>query len=211
MTIQFLNRILIAAALLSASFLSYGDALAHCDTMDGPVITTAKEALKTGDIKPGLAWVQPGDESHMQGVFGKTLAVRKLSPEAREFADMYFFETLVRIHRAGEGAPFTGVKPAGQVEPVVAVADKAVEAGNVDPLVGELNGLVSRGLHHRFKNLMDKKQHAGESVGAGRAYVASYVEFVHYAERLHESAVGGTPEHSSGEAAHDHKTAHEHK
>jgi hypothetical protein len=46
--------------------------------------------------------------------FTKTLAVRKQSKEAKELADMYFFETLVRIHCAGEGAPYTGLKPVKQ-------------------------------------------------------------------------------------------------
>jgi hypothetical protein len=58
--------------------------------------------------------------------------VRKLNPEAKEFADMYFFETLVRIHRAGEGEPYTGIKPAGRdLGPAVPAADKAIVDGKL--------------------------------------------------------------------------------
>ncbi len=211
MAIRLLKSVLFVSVLLIASTLNFGESFAHCDTLDGPVIAAAREALKTGDIKPVLAWVQPGDEPYMRGVFEKTIAVRKLSPEARDFADVYFFETLVRIHRAGEGAPYTGLKPAGQVEPGVAIADKAIENGSPDQLVREMNGLVAIGIQERFKKLMDRKKHANESVGAGREYVASYVEFVHYVEALHGSAVAGGAEHGLAEATQDHKAVHEHK
>ncbi|MHC4687312.1 MAG: DUF6448 family protein [Planctomycetota bacterium] len=87
---------------------------AHCDTMDGPVVKAAKIALEKGDVTPILKWVSKG-------------------PEAKELADMYFFETLVRLHRAGEGAPYTGLKPAGaDLDPAVVQADKALDRGSVE-------------------------------------------------------------------------------
>lgn len=39
-----------------------------------------------------LIWVQKKDEAEIKMAFEKTMAMRRLSPEAREFADMYFFE-----------------------------------------------------------------------------------------------------------------------
>lgn len=61
--------------------------------------------------------------------------MRKLSLEARQLADMHFFETLVRLHRAGEGAGFTGLKPAGRdLGPAIPAADKALRDANVEPL-----------------------------------------------------------------------------
>ena len=102
----------------------------HCDGMDGPVVKAAQRALAKGDINLVLIWVQANDEAEIRKVFARTLAVRKLSPEARELADLYFFETLVRIHRAGEGAPYTGLKPAGRdLGPAIPAADKAIETG----------------------------------------------------------------------------------
>ena len=87
---------------------------AHCDGMDGPVVKAAQAALAKGDVNLVLIWVRKNDETEIRQAFERTVNVRKLSPEAKELADTYFFETLVRIHRAGEGAPYTGLKPAGR-------------------------------------------------------------------------------------------------
>ena len=98
------------AVLFSAGQIAY----AHCDTLDGPVIKAARQALETGNVDLVLVWIQPKDEAEIRSAFAKTLEVRKQGDAAKELADMYFFETLVRIHRAGEGFPYTGLKPAGQ-------------------------------------------------------------------------------------------------
>ena len=101
---------------------------AHCDTLDGPVVKTARDALNIGDVTPILKWVKKENETEMKDLFKKTLTVRSKGKEAQELADMYFLETLVRLHRAGEGEPYNGLKPAGVVEPAVVEADKALEA-----------------------------------------------------------------------------------
>src|SRR5687768_9733513 len=88
-------------------------ASAHCDTLDGPVVAAARKALDSGNVNAVLIWVQSRDDAEIRNHFQKTMAVRKAGPQARELADMYFFETLVRLHRAGEGAGYTGLKPAG--------------------------------------------------------------------------------------------------
>ena len=129
---------------------------AHCDTLDGPVVQTARTALEKGDITPLLKWVQADDEKEIRVAFQKTLVVRTKGAEAKELADMYFFETLVRIHRAGEGAPYTGLKPGAAVDPAVALADEALESGSVDKLVGVLSKAMSNRISERF-------QHAGET------------------------------------------------
>ena len=116
----------VLAILCTMALLGPNNLFAHCDGMDGPVISAAKNALDTGDINLVLFWVQKKDEAELKKAFQKTMAVRKLNPEAKELADMYFFETLVRIHRAGEGAPYTGIKPAGRdLGPAVPATDKA--------------------------------------------------------------------------------------
>ncbi len=163
---------------------------AHCDTMDGPVVKAAQLALEKGDVTPVLKWVKPPQEAQIRAAFPKTLVVRGLGPEARDLADKYFFETLVRLHREGEGAPYTGLKPAGAVEPVVAASDKALETGSVEGLTREITQLVAEGIRHRFTETLEKKQRADENVTAGREFVAAYVEFVHYVERLHADATG---------------------
>src|SRR4030066_2345176 len=125
----------VLAILFTLALLGPNNLFAHCDGMDGPVITAAKQALETADINLVLIWVSKKDETEIRKAFQKTLAVRKLNPEAKELADMYFFETLVRIHRAGEGEPYTGLKPAGRdLGPAIPAADKAVADGKLAPL-----------------------------------------------------------------------------
>jgi hypothetical protein len=176
------------AAVSISLFLSAVLAHAHCDTMNGPVITTAKAALEKGDVTPALKWVKKQDETEIKDAFAKTLAVRKQSPEAKELADRYFFETLVRVHRGGEGAPYTGLQPAGAVEPGIEAADKALETGNVDELVKATTDEIAKDIRHRFARVLAAKKFADKSVTAGREYVEAYVELVHYVERLHVSA-----------------------
>ncbi len=173
-------------------------ARAHCDTEDGPVVSDAKAALASGDVTPVLKWVRPADESEVRAAFAGALAVRGKGDAARELADKWFFETLVRVHRAGEGAPYTGLKPAGTpVDPAVRLSDRALETGSVDPLVNGLTSHLIEGVRERFRKASELREHAGDSVEAGRAYVATYVEFVHYAERIHQAVV--TPAHAHGD------------
>ena len=103
----------VMAVLFVSACILPGIVSAHCDTLEGPVVSTAKAALENGDVTPVLKWVKEDDEKEIRELFAKTLSARKQGKEARELADRYFFETLVRVHRAGEKAPFTGLKPAG--------------------------------------------------------------------------------------------------
>jgi len=174
---------------------------AHCDTMSGPVIKDAQRALETKNVDLVLKWVEEKDESEIRQAFEKTLAVRKLNEQAKELADMYFFETLVRIHRAGEGAPYTGIKPAdAEVEPGIEAADKAVESGSVNALVSEVSEQVAEGIRERFKAVMEKKAHVDDSVEAGRKYVKAYITFIHYVENVHK-AIAGQAGHGEEPAA----------
>ena len=134
--------------------------------------------------------------------FQHTLSVRALGPEAQELADRFFFETFVRIHREGEGAPYTGLKPARvEIEPTMAASDKALEAGSVDALATMGTTEAEHGIRERFARAAEAKKHASESIERGREYVAAYVEFMHYAERLHNDATTGVT-HAEDEAPH---------
>lgn len=174
------------------------NAFAHCDTLDGPVVQTARIALDKGDITPLLKWVQADDEKEIRAAFQRTLVVRTKGAEAKELADMYFFETLVRIHRAGEGAPYTGLKPGAAVDPAVALADKALESGSVDNLVDVLSKAMSNGIRERFQHASETLKHANDSVAAGREYVEAYAIFTHYVEGLHAMIKGGGGHHGEG-------------
>lgn len=194
-TIPALIRILIVTALCVSMWFFPNIVGAHCDTLEGPVVKAAKTALEKGDVTPVLKWVKKEYETEIKDAFKRTLSVRIQSQEARELADMYFFETLVRFHRAGEGAPYTGLKPGEAVEPVIVEADKALESDSVDILTKLLTDAVVRGVHKRFAHTIETKKHADESVEAGREFVEAYVEFTHYVERLHLDSTG-QPGHS---------------
>jgi hypothetical protein len=178
--------------------------LAHCDGMDGPVVTAAQNALETGNVNRVLIWVQQQDEAAITEAFQQTLAVRTLSPAVKELADRYFFETLVRIHRAGEGAPYTGLKPAGRdLGPAIPAADKALEDGTAESVLKLLTVTMHDGVRERFKQVMAKKPFDPNDVTAGQAYVQAYVAFMHYVERLYEAATYPAPGHFSETATAD--------
>lgn len=204
-----IGRILVLVALaVVVVILGSREARAHCDTMSGPVVNTARMALEKGDVTPVLKWVKKEDEDEIKKQFEKTIAARKQGREAKELADMYFFETLVRIHRAGEGAPYTGLK-SEPVEPIIQAADKALESGSADHLVKRVSEAVTAGIRERFNRVKDAKKHADESVAKGREFVEAYVIFTHYVERIHmDIAAGG--EHHGHSAKEEKTTEHQH-
>lgn len=180
---------LVLAAL--AVVLSAGLAGAHCDSLDGPVIVAARAALESGKPEGVLAWVQPADEAAIQEAFLKTREVRKLGPMAAGLADTWFFETLVRVHRAGDGAPYTGLKPAGSAEELVKKLDASVEKGEIKEVAEMIAGHAEHSIHEKFEKVMELKKTAGASVEKGRAYVAAYVTFMHYVEGVRNAVHGG--------------------
>jgi hypothetical protein len=189
---------LILIILWVATFLVTGlsRTLAHCDGLDGPVVQAAQKAIATDDVNLVLIWVQKSDEDSIRQVFKETLEVRKLSPEARQLADMHFFETLVRLHRAGEGAGFTGLKPAGRdLGPAIPAADKALRDGNVNDLKRLLLDAVGRGVSEHFSKAASQKDFDKNNVEAGREFVKAYVEYIHCVEALYETATHPTPGH----------------
>ena len=199
----------VLAILFTMALLGPNDLFAHCDGMDGPVISAAKNALDAGDINLVLFWVQKKDEADLKSAFQKTMTVRKLNPEAKELADMYFFETLVRIHRAGEGEPYTGIKPAGRdLGPAIPAADKAIANGKLEPLYKILTNKIHEGLHERFKEVMKKKDFKKDDAGAGREFVEAYVPFLHYVEALYDAATKGGGHGHSQEVEKGQKHAH---
>lgn len=182
---------LIAVAVGVGFFaLTPARALAHCDGLDGPVVKAAQRALETRNPALVLIWVHEKDEPDIRKAFEQTLAVRALSPQARELADRFFFETLVRVHRAGEGAPFTGLKPAGRdLGPAIPAADEAVRVGSLEAVRQLLTAAIQERLRQHFGQVMATTAFAPDDVAAGREYVKAYVEFIHFVERLYASAM----------------------
>lgn len=183
----------IGLGLLLAVIASPAALRAHCDTLEGPVISTAREALAKGDVTPVLKWVKVADEDAIRAAFDRTATVRKQSAEAAALADTWFFETLVRIHRAGEGAPYTGLKSGGVEEPGIAAADHSMASGKVDEVLAETIHPLEAALKAKFERVMALRPHADHNVEAGREYVEAYVDYVHFAERLASLAAGAAP------------------
>lgn len=176
-----------------------GSAGAHCDSLDGPVVGAARAALESGNPDQVLAWVQADDEAAIREAFRKTREVRKLGGNAAELADTWFFETLVRVHRAGEGAPYTGLKPAGAAEEIVKELDSAIGKGEIKELAEKIGGHAEHFIKEKFAALLPLKKEAGKSVEKGREYAGAYVEFIHYVENV-KNAVHGSGHHAAAEA-----------
>lgn len=171
-------------------------AAAHCDTLDGPVLVEAQKALDTNKIAPLLKWIPKNDEATIKQAFEKAVKVRKQSESAKELADMYFFETLIRIHRAGEGVGYTGIKPSGSVSPAIKKADQALETGNIEPLAKMIGQKVEEAILSHYHAAEKAQKTKDSSTEAGREFVEAYVKYVHFVEGIHESlTASGNSEH----------------
>lgn len=177
-------------------------ASAHCDTMAGPTAQDGLQALETGNLALALKWVAPSGEEELREVFEKARTARILGPAAREVADRWFVENLVRIHRAGEGAAFSGVQPYGApVDERVAAADSAIASGDLAPLEGLVPAERWAELQRRFATVLQRRGYDETDVDAGRSYIEAYVSFFKYAEgEDHEHG----HHHGSAHAGHQH-------
>lgn len=174
-----------AAMVMAAILAAAAPAAAHCDGLDGPVVEAARRALAEGRVEAALAWVRATDEPEVREAFHRTLEVRRAGGAAMDLADRWFFETLVRVHRAGEGAPYTGLKPAGQpLAPGVAAAERALSEGSLERVLPSLTAHVEEAVRERFAAVQALEGYPPSDVEAARAYVASYVHWVHFVEAL---------------------------
>jgi hypothetical protein len=170
--------------------------------MDGPVVTAARQALESGNVNLILPYVPAGGEEELRAAFARVREARKAGGQARAVADLYFFETVVRIHRAGEGAPYTGLKPAGLDEgPVIPVAEEAIETGSLEALVRLLSESVGQELRRRFEHLMHLRGYPPEDVARARAYVEAALGLQVYSHHLYQ-AIRSDPH--EGAHAHPH-------
>jgi hypothetical protein len=165
--------------------ITFSDISAHCDSMDGPVVKASQKALETGNINYVLVWVRAEDEQEIKAMFNKVNKVRTLSLEAKDLADMYFFETVVRVHRMGEGVGYTGLKPAGyQPEEGIEAADIAIAENSLNRIYAHLDEEQNSKIKDYFADLQSKKDYDVNDLKAGREYVEAYVHFIHYVEAL---------------------------
>ncbi len=176
----------------------------HCDTLDGPVVKACRMSLDTENVNLILPWVPRKAETELKKAFRRTLRARAKGKDAAEVADLWFFETAVRLHREGEHAPYTGLKPAGlDWGPVVPRADKAIEQGDPTEAIHFLVHTVEEELHERFARAMDKKKFDVNDVAAAREYVQATLGFVLFSHGLYTFVTGG--------GGHREETSPEHK
>ena len=176
----------------------------HCDTMDGPVVKAAKLALEKETVNFILPWVPKKGEDELKEAFERTLRVRKLGKEAKELADYWFFETAVRVHREGEGEPYTGLKPAGLDEgPMVPRAEEAIEKGDASEVIEFLSHTVKEEVQKRLDRALSLKDYDENDVDAAREYVEAMLELILYSHKvyIYMTSAGG----HAVEAAHGHE------
>lgn len=195
---QMTRKLSRLAVLMIAAFLcAYGPVMAHCDSEDGPIIPSIRQALEDGELTPALKWIAPNDEQEIRSLFERVRVLRTQSDEAKAIADQYFIETFIRIHRASEGEPYTGIKPAGSNPPIFAAADKALEQGSVDELAEKLATAVRKNIAERFSHALELGAHQNETIAAGRQFVEAYVNYMHFVEGLDNYLQGGENDHHS--------------
>jgi uncharacterized protein DUF6448 len=191
MKAQRIERLAVAAVLVLAACIVSLQASAHCDSVAGPVVQDARAALEQGDPTPVLKWVRKEHEQEIRSVFRQTMVVRAKGDDAKALADQHFFETLVRVHRAGEGEAFSGLKPASATDEGIAAADRALQLRSGAELSKSMSAAVAEGIRARFALALERKQHAASSIEAGRDYVEAYVDYIHFVEAVNRLASHG--------------------
>ncbi len=198
------NKSLVFVVLTFIVFILTAGALpasAHCDSYDGPTIKDALTALETNNVNLVLKWIDQEQEEEIIPLFNKTYSLRKGDAEVYSIVEKHFLETLVRLHRETEGAPYTGLKPAGTTQKIILLSDQALAERDIDGLLKKLNnhiGTVIRGKYNKVAALDPIKDETPEK---GREYVAAYVDYTHSLEAIH-AIIDGASGH--GGSVHNH-------
>lgn len=149
----------------------------HCDAMDGPVVKAASAALAASDVRIVLPFVDEAGEAELRALFDEVSEMRPQGGTAWKIAERLFLETVVRLHRATEGAPFTGLKPAGLDHgPVIPVAERAIETGSPEELVDALSRRLEGEVKTRLDNVMALKARSHAGLPEARRYTSAMLE-----------------------------------
>ena len=180
------NKLVYLFGLLLMLWMLPQSAFAHCDSYDGPVVRDAIKALENEAVDPVLKWIEPEYENEITALFSRTLKYKNGDPQVYLLLEKHFLETLVRIHREGEGEPYTGLKPAGATEPIIRMTDAALNDSDINSLLKKLNGHIETLIREKYEVVAALKDHKDESPEQGRVYVAAYVDYTHTIETLHQ-------------------------
>lgn len=159
-------------------------AYAHCDSYDGPVIQDAYKSLEKEDVSYVMKWIETKHEVEITNLFNKTVSLKHEDETIYNIVKKHFLETLVRFHRETEGAPFTGLKPAGTTAKIVQMADNSIADQEVSTLLNNLNSHIEAVINEKYEKVLALSRVKDNSVAEGRAYVAAYVDYTHTLEAL---------------------------
>lgn len=164
----------------------------YIDSMDGPLVKAAENALDMENIKYILPYVSPKDEKELKDAFEKTLSVRELSGVAAELADYWFFETTVRLHHKWEDKPYNGLKSAGtDWGPIVPKIEQAIKTENLDELLSFLLNFIKEDMEGRFADMLSKKDYDEDDIEDARDYLQAKEEFISYTRKFYENVEKG--------------------
>lgn len=180
----------IVSLLVIVFFLSGFSAFAHCDSYDGPVIKDALKALETNNVGLVLKWISKDQESEITDLFNTTVKLRGGNKEVYALVEKHFLETLVRLHRETEGAPYTGLKPAGTTKPIIVMSDASIADRNPEKLLAALNTHINSVILEKYEKLEKLDKVKDTSPEKGREYVDAYVDYTHTIEGLHDIIEG---------------------
>ena len=146
-----------------------------------------------------LPFVPEQGEQDVRAAFTAVMPVRALGEQAQLVADRLFFETVVRIHRAGDDAPYTGLKPAGTpVGPVILIAEEAVATGSAERLVSYLTGVLQDELTKRLGKVAELAVDKDRSVADARRYVEAMLGFEVYSHSVLKALQSHDAHHGEG-------------
>lgn len=196
---RWILALILALASGAAATAWSPSAEAHCDSIAGPVVTAARQALAAGDVDGILPYVKPWAEAELTTAFQRTQAARQAGGEAQQVAERWFFETAVRLHRAGEGAAFTGLKDVADLDPALAAAEEALETGDLHGVTALLTKAVQTELLRRYHAVEEARQHAIRegTVAAHRERVEAELGFETYVYQLHQAVQGAAAAHTA--------------
>lgn len=186
-----------AFLLLMLTLFAGTPASAHCDSYDGPVIKDATKALETNNVNLVLKWITPEQEKEIIPLFKKNYQLKSGDKEVYAIVEKHFFETLVRLHRETEGAPYTGLKPAGTTKQIIQMTDEAIKAGNVDDFLVKLDAHIDKVIREKYQKVSELNKVKDNSTEQGREFVEAYVDYTHTVEAMHDII-----EHGAGHAGH---------
>ena len=182
---KWFKTALLLSLIAFLSGVNIQSASAHCDSFDGPALKDAVKALETNNPELIKKWISVEQEPEVVALFHKTYSLRNGDREVYEIVKTHFYETFVRLHRETENAPYTGLKPAGSVAPIISMSDKAIETGNIDKLLGALNNHLNTVLKEKYEKVKELNEVKDDSPEKGREFVAAYIDFTHSIEAVH--------------------------